>query len=96
MNNIRDDKKVRVNKNKVNEMWEKLKNKNKLNEQSIVKDIFLPKKEKIEIHHESNSLEIDLQIQAAINKVKEIKNNTIKETVYYAGKKYEYNKINQI
>ena len=69
-------------------MWEKLKNKNNIQKQSTDQDI-IEKKEKFEIQQETNTVEIDLQIQAALNKVKEIKNKIITETVYFAGKKYE-------
>ncbi len=78
-----------MNKNKVNEIWEKLKIKNNIQKPSINQDKLVEKKENFEIIQEINTSEIDLQIQAALNKVKEIKNKTITETVYFAGKKYE-------
>jgi len=79
-----DQIKTPVNANKIDEIWLKLKGSNK------IEDSY--KNKEINISDSKLSTSVDEEIMKAISKNKEIQNNIIKETVRFAGKKFEYKK----
>jgi hypothetical protein len=100
--------KKEVNKNKIDDLWNKLKNKNKIENPASTFELSdknsenkLKPDNKLSFMNNSNlsiaknnaKLSLDEQIQQAINKSKELKNKITTETVHFAGQKYEYQKV---
>lgn len=89
---------MNVNKKKVDDIWNKLKNKNKVIEKPEPTHKELDKDNNIDIQIATeidkvikNEDEINIEeiVLKALNKAKEMKSKVEVETVYYAGQKYE-------
>jgi hypothetical protein len=98
------DMKKEVNKSKIDDLWNKLKNKNKIENPALSVDVDnkiceIKTKPDIKINRpddlaiNNKKLSLDEQIQQAINKSKELKNKITTETVHFAGQKFEYQKV---
>ncbi len=91
------EEKPKSNKTKVQEMWEKMKNKNNVSQKSV--SILSEKTEHKEVVKSIDYIkpifpkkDLREEIDKAINKAKELKNKTVKETLLFAGQKYEFDK----